>query len=427
MYNCFDKYMLSERSEDHRMPNFKFSAKDYSLNKISGEISASSERDARIQLKEQGLFVLDISEMKEKKERKSLLDIDIVEKKVKLEELTLFSRQFATLVDAGVPIVRSLNILSLNSSNKTLKKALAKVTEDIEAGLPLSKSLAAHPKIFPLMYTDMIAAAEVGGALPEVLDRLAGYLEKDKSIKSKVKAAFTYPAIVSVVAVLAVVIVLLFVIPQFIPLFEDMGEELPLPTRILLGSSEFFLNYWYIALAAVVVIGVAFAIYQRTAVGKIHIDYIKLKIPIIGNVVTKSTIARFSRTLETLQRSGVPLVEALSIVGKASGNYHVEQAVLKALYALERGEQISKPLAKSWIFPPLVTQMIEIGEETGELEALLSKVADFYEEEVEIAVKNLTSLIEPVITVFLGAMVGFIAVAVIMPIYDLMAAMQEEI
>lgn len=410
------------------MALYKYTAKDYSLNKVSGEINSISEREARSALKQQDLFVLTIQEVKEKAKNgnKSLMDIDIIEQKVKLEELTLFSRQFSTLIGAGIPISRSLSILSLNSTNKTLRKALAKVTEDIESGSPLSVALEQHPKIFPKMYTDMVAAAEIGGALPEVLDRLAMYLEKDKSVKGKVKAAFTYPAVVFVIAILAVVVVLTFVIPQFIPLFEDMGEELPLPTRILLGSSDFFKEYWYIALAAAVVGVVGTILYSKTAIGRKHIDWLKLKLPVIGVVVTKSSIARFARTLETLQRSGVPLVESLGIVGKSSGNYFIEKAIERALDSLERGEGISKELGKSKIFPPLVTQMIEIGEETGELEALLSKIADFYEEEVDIAVKNLTSMIEPIITVFLGVGVGFMAIAIIMPMYEMMSLMQEQ-
>lgn len=411
------------------MALFKYVAKDYSLNKVSGEINSISEREARSALKQQDLFVMTIKEIKEKsnKEKGSLLDIDIVEKKVKLEELTLFSRQFATLIDAGIPISRSLSILSLNSTNKSLRKALANVTESIESGSPLSQALAKHPKIFPSMYTDMVAAAEIGGALPEVLNRLAVYLEKDKSVRGKVKSAFTYPSVVFVIAILAVVVILTFVIPQFVPLFEDLGEELPLPTKILLNSSDFFMNYWYIALGSVIALVVGTIFYSKTAIGKKHIDWIKLNLPIIGVVVTKSSIARFARTLETLQRSGVPLVESLSIVGKSSGNYFIEKTINRALDSLERGEGISKELAKSKVFPPLVTQMIEIGEETGELESLLSKIADFYEEEVDIAVKNLTSMIEPVITVFLGVVVGFIAIAVIMPIYEMMGAMQDQI
>lgn len=410
------------------MPLFKYTAKDFSMNKVSGEINAITEKEARFALRQQDMFVIDIKQVKEKKKgEKSMLEMDIIEQKVKLEELTLFSRQFSTLIDAGVPISRSLFILSQNTSNKALKKALNQITEDIESGSKLSEALGKHKKIFPPMYIDMVAAAEIGGALPEVLNRLAVYLEKDKSVRAKVKAAFTYPVIVMIIAILAVVVVLTFVIPKFIPLFEDLGEELPLPTRMLLGASEAFMNYWYVIIGVGVLVVVGTMIYAKTPVGKKHIDWLKLNIPIIGQVVSKSAIARFARTLETLQRSGVPLVESLSIVGKSSGNYFIEKAVEKALDSLERGEGIAAPLSKTKVFPPLVTQMIEIGEETGELESLLSKVADFYEEEVDIAVKNLTSMIEPVVTVFLGAGIGFIAIAVIMPIYEMMGAMQDQI
>lgn len=409
------------------MAVYKYVAKDYSLNKVTGDIVASSERDARIKLKEQDLFVLDISEVKEKNkgDKGSILNMQLTEKKVKLEELTLFSRQFATLIDSGVPITRSLNILATSTSSVTLSKALKKVTEDIEGGMALSKALGQHPKIFPQMYIDMVAAAEIGGALPEVLNRLAGYLEKDKNTKAKVKSAFTYPSVVLVVAFLAIIAILIFVMPQFETLFSDLDSELPLPTKILLGSSDFMIKYWYYVLGFIVLSVIGVKLYGKTAPGKRNLDYVKLNIPVIGVVVKKSTIARFARTLETLQKSGVPLVESLTIVARASANYYIERDLMKTLDSLEKGEGISKPLEKSKYFPSLVVQMVQIGEETGELEQLLSKVADFYEEEVDIAVKNLTAMLEPIITVFLGFVVGFVALAVITPMYEMLTVMQQ--
>lgn len=411
------------------MPLYKYAAKDFALNRTTGEIQAVSEKEARSMLKQQDLFVLEIKEIKSKKEKGGSglnMEIEIFESKVKHDELTLFSRQFATLIDSGVPISRSLHILSMNTENKTLKKVLTTVTEDIEQGQSLSVALSKHKKIFPSLYIDMVAAAEIGGALPEVLDRLATYMEKDKSVRGKVKSAFTYPTIVMLVAIIAVIVILSVVIPKFIPLFEDLGAELPLPTRMLIGASTFLQSYWYVALIAVGLFGLGVFLYSKTKVGRKHIDWLKLHIPIIGVVVRKSSIARFARTLETLQRSGVPLMESLEIVGKTSGNVHIEKALQYALDSLGEGQGISKPLAITNIFPPLVTQMMEIGEETGELEKMLSKIADFYEEEVDVAVKNLTSMIEPVITVFLGVVVGFIAIAVIMPMYEMMGEMQNQ-
>lgn len=411
------------------MPLYKYAAKDFALNRTTGEIQAVSEKEARSMLKQQDLFVLEIKEIKSKKEKGGSglnMEIEIFESKVKHDELTLFSRQFATLIDSGVPISRSLHILSMNTENKTLKKVLTTVTEDIEQGQSLSVALSKHKKIFPSLYIDMVAAAEIGGALPEVLDRLATYMEKDKSVRGKVKSAFTYPTIVMLVAIIAVIVILSVVIPKFIPLFEDLGAELPLPTRMLIGASTFLQSYWYVALIAVGLFGLGVFLYSKTKVGRKHIDWLKLHIPIIGVVVRKSSIARFARTLETLQRSGVPLMESLEIVGKTSGNVHIEKALQYALESLGEGQGISKPLAITNIFPPLVTQMMEIGEETGELEKMLSKIADFYEEEVDVAVKNLTSMIEPVITVFLGVVVGFIAIAVIMPMYEMMGEMQNQ-
>lgn len=407
------------------MPTYKYVAKDYSLSKVSGDIQAVNEKEARINLKDQNLFVLEIKEVKEKKEKRSWTEIDIIEVKVKIEELSLFSRQFATLIDAGVQISRALNILAVGSQNKTLKKVLAQITEDIENGHSLSDAFAKHPKVFPELYINMLAAAELAGALPEVLDRLAIFLETQKGIKAKVKSAFVYPTVVFIVAIIAIVIILMVVIPQFIPIFEDLGEDLPLPTKILLVSSDFIIAEWpFLLIGAVVLVGFSM-FYFKTKVGKRNWDWLSLKIPILGNIVQKSAIARFSRTLETLQKSGVPLIEAIEIVAKTSGNFYIERDIASAQLALERGEGISTALAKSKLFPHLVVQMIEIGEETGELDKLLSKVADFYEEEVDLAVKGLTALLEPVIMVFLGVMIGFIAVAVIMPMYGMMGAMQE--
>ena len=271
----------------------------------------------------------------------------------------------------------------------------------------------------------MVAAGEMSGALPEVLNRLATYLENDKSIRAKVKSAFIYPAVVSVVAVAVVFLMLLLVIPRFIPLFDGMGVALPLPTRVLISLSQLLQEYWWAIPISLVALVLFVKFYGKTTSGKRLFDRIKLNLPIVGDIVTKAAVARFCRTLETLQRSGVPLVQSLTIVGKASGNVVIQEAVEAAITNLERGEGISAPLEKTKVFPFLVTQMLSIGEETGDLERILSKIADFYEEEVNTAVRGMTALIEPVITVVIGVLVGFIALAIIAPMYELMGNMQR--
>lgn len=405
------------------MPQYNYTATDFQLKRKSGQITASSSREARRLLREKGLFVLDIKEYKPI-ERKNI-NFSLTKPKINVKEITLFSRQFATLIEAGIPISRSLYILTQNTRNKQFAKILNNIRTQIEQGTSLSVALSKYDKIFPPIYIDMVASGEVSGALHEVLDRLASYMENEKSIKSKVKSAFIYPTIVLVVAIAVVFLMLIYVIPKFIPIFEDMGEQLPLPTRMLLNLSEFMQTSWWMLIVGFLVMLIAIGIYRQTPMGRKQTDILKLKIPIIGDVISKSAIARFCRTLETLQRSGVPLIQSLGIVGKTSGNYVIQRAVENSITSLENGEGISAPLAESGAFPVLVTQMISIGEETGELEQILTKIADFYEEEVGIAVATMTSLIEPIITVFLGVLIGFIAVAIIMPMYEMMGNLQE--
>ena len=405
------------------MPQYNYTATDFQLKRKSGQITASSSREARRLLREKGLFVLDIKEYKPI-ERKNI-NFSLTKPKINVKEITLFSRQFATLIEAGIPISRSLYILTQNTRNKQFAKILNNIRTQIEQGTSLSVALSKYDKIFPPIYIDMVASGEVSGALHEVLDRLASYMENEKSIKSKVKSAFIYPTVVLVVAIAVVFLMLIYVIPKFIPIFEDMGEQLPLPTRMLLNLSEFMQTSWWMLIVGFLVMLIAIGIYRQTPMGRKQTDILKLKIPIIGDVISKSAIARFCRTLETLQRSGVPLIQSLGIVGKTSGNYVIQRAVENSITSLENGEGISAPLAESGAFPVLVTQMISIGEETGELEQILTKIADFYEEEVGIAVATMTSLIEPIITVFLGVLIGFIAVAIIMPMYEMMGNLQE--
>jgi len=405
------------------LPHYKYTASDFSLKKTQGEITAQNEREARKTLRNSDLFVITIRASEKKRESGTFSALR--ERRIALNEVTLFSRQFATLIDSGVAISRALFLLARNAKNPSFAKVLRGVTSDIEAGVSLSAALEKHNSVFPSIYTDMVAAGEMSGALPEVLNRLATYLENDKSIRAKVKSAFIYPAVVSVVAVAVVFLMLLLVIPRFIPLFDGMGVALPLPTRVLISLSQLLQEYWWAIPISLVALVLFVKFYGKTTSGKRLFDRIKLNLPIVGDIVTKAAVARFCRTLETLQRSGVPLVQSLTIVGKASGNVVIQEAVEAAITNLERGEGISAPLEKTKVFPFLVTQMLSIGEETGDLERILSKIADFYEEEVNTAVRGMTALIEPVITVVIGVLVGFIALAIIAPMYELMGNMQR--
>jgi len=405
------------------LPHYKYTASDFSLKKTQGEINAQNEREARKTLRNSDLFVITIRASEKKRESGTFSALR--ERRIALNEVTLFSRQFATLIDSGVAISRALFLLARNAKNPSFAKVLRGVTSDIEAGVSLSAALEKHNSVFPSIYTDMVAAGEMSGALPEVLNRLATYLENDKSIRAKVKSAFIYPAVVSVVAVAVVFLMLLLVIPRFIPLFDGMGVALPLPTRVLISLSQLLQEYWWAIPISLVALVLFVKFYGKTTSGKRLFDRIKLNLPIVGDIVTKAAVARFCRTLETLQRSGVPLVQSLTIVGKASGNVVIQEAVEAAITNLERGEGISAPLEKTKVFPFLVTQMLSIGEETGDLERILSKIADFYEEEVNTAVRGMTALIEPVITVVIGVLVGFIALAIIAPMYELMGNMQR--
>lgn len=406
------------------MPVFEYKAQG-EKGLINERVEALSESDARREIQEAGLVLISIKEVASKNSNKPLWE-RLNEKKVSVKDLSIMSRQFATLIEAGVPIKRSLSILEEGTPNKTLKEALAGSVKDIESGGTLSTAFAKYPKVFPSIYISMIESAEIGGALAEILDELAVFLEKEKSMKSKIRSAMAYPSVVIVATLIAILVMLVFVVPQFEPLFADLGADLPLPTRMLMAGSELAQTYWwlFIILIAGAVVGITFA--TRTEKGKMLVDQTVLKIPVIKDVILKSSVARFSRTLQTLQKSGVPLVEALTVVTATANNTVIENMLKDAKKKLEDGQGLSEPLSESGIFPDLVVQMITIGEETGELEKMLGKIADFYEEEVDLAVKTLTGTIEPALTLILGVIVGFVAISIIMPIYELMGAMQKQ-
>ncbi|MFH2138835.1 MAG: type II secretion system F family protein [Candidatus Omnitrophota bacterium] len=399
------------------MPFFKYTAKDEEGNTVTDVIEAKDKSIALDMLRVKNLIIISVTEEKSGKaaaEAKSM-----GKKSVKSEELVIFSRQLATMVNAGIPLVQSLDILSEQMESPVLRAVITKVRQDVESGSSLSAALEKHPRVFTLLYTNMVKAGETSGMLDEILDRLAGYLEKNTQLVRKVKSAMVYPSVVSCMAIGITLVLLLKVIPTFKEIFESLGGALPAPTQLLINVSD-TLRYYFIY----VVIGLAgfvfvIAKFIKTPVGRVKIDQLKLNMPVFGPLLRKVAVARFSRTLATLIRSGVPILGALEIVGKTAGNSVIEGAVDKARAGILEGESISTPLAKSRAFPPMVTRMISVGEESGELEKMLSKIADFYEDQVDAAVSGLTSLIEPLIIAFLGIVVGGIVVAMFLPIFKI--------
>jgi type IV pilus assembly protein PilC len=397
------------------MPLFKYIAKDEEGNAVDDLIEAKDEMVALDMLRVKNLIIISITEQKQAKAAKA----KVGSKKIKPEELVIFSRQLATMVNAGIPLVQSLDILSEQMDSIIFRQVVTTIRSDVESGSSLSAALEKHPKVFTMLYTNMVRAGETSGMLDEILERLAGYLEKSGSLARKVKSAMVYPAVVSTMAILITLVLLLKVIPTFKDIFTSLGGTLPMPTQILINISDTLKSYFIYVVAALGAIGFVMGKIVQTPLGRMRFDQLKLSLPVFGPLLRKVAVARFSRTLSTLIRSGVPILGALEIVGKTSGNVVIEAAVESARIGIREGESISSPLAKSKAFPPMVTRMISVGEESGELEKMLTKIADFYEDQVDAAVSGLTSLIEPLIIAFLGIVVGSIVVAMFLPIFKI--------
>lgn len=403
------------------MPTFIYKAKNADGKLIEETIEAESERLVRNMLREKKLTIINIQQ---KTATKMQTDIFAVLKKfqgVSEQAITVFSRQFATMINAGLAMVRCLDILSEQTEDKKLQETLINVRRDVEGGMALSNSLAKYPNVFSPLYISMTRAGELGGVLDEVLERLAGFMEKDFNLKKKVKSAMTYPLVILVMAVLIVGFLVIYILPTFVSLFEGMNLQLPLPTKILIMITKGAGNP-LVLLSTAVIVGVggfALAQYGKNPTGKKHYDLIKLKVPVFGMLNKKVAISRFCRTLGTLLSSGVPIMQALEIVGKASGNEVIAETVMKVRESIREGESIATPLSESEMFPPMVTQMVAVGEETGNLDAMLSKIADFYDTEVEYLLSSLTSMLEPIMILGMGGIVGFIVIAVFLPLYQL--------
>jgi type IV pilus assembly protein PilC len=339
--------------------------------------------------------------------------------KVKDKEMAIFTRQFSTMIDAGLPLVQCLNILAEQSESKTLRSVTGQVARHVEAGSTLADALRRHPRTFDDLFTNLVEVGEAGGILDVVLQRLAAYIEKAAALKRKVKAAMVYPCAIIGVALLVVIFMLTFVIPTFAQMFKDLGADLPLPTKIVMVLSDFVRSYILLIIAGMIGAVMALRSYYRTEGGRATIDALMLKLPVFGTLVRKVAVARFTRTLGTLVQSGVPILDGLRITARTAGNKVVEKAVLQCRAAVTEGKTLADPLRTSGVFPPMVTQMISVGEQTGALDAMLSKIADFYDDEVDTAVSTLTSLLEPIMIVFLGVVVGGLVVAMYLPIFKL--------
>jgi type IV pilus assembly protein PilC len=379
----------------------------------SGETPAATREEVASLLKRRNITPTSIAP----KEKKSLLALG--GGRVKDKDIVVFTRQFSTMIDAGLPLVQALDILSGQVENKTLAKVLTAVKTDVEGGSTYADALKKHPKVFTDLYCNMVAAGESGGILDTILNRLAAYIEKSMKLKKKVKGALTYPTTISVVAILVIVVILRFVVPTFARMFTSLGGTLPLPTKIVLGISGFLKSYGLFLIIFLVVFVIAFSRFRKTQTGLRFTDAMLLKFPIFGELLKKVAVSKFTRTMGTLTSSGVPILEGLEITAKTAGNKVIELAVMDVREAVSEGKTLAEPLMKSKVFPPMVTHMIAVGETTGALDSMMTKIADFYDDEVDNTVSNLTAMMEPVLMVFLGTTVGFIIVAMYLPIFKL--------
>lgn len=380
-------------------------------------MEAPSEAAIRIHLRQQSIIPTKIAA----KGKEFSIHLPI-QKKVNQRSIAIFTRQLATMIDAGLPLVQSLDILSSQQENKTFKNIIREIREDVEGGSTFAGALKKHPGTFDDLYTNLVVAGEEGGILDNILTRLANYIEKAEALKKKVKSAMIYPAIIVSVAILVVIILMIFVIPVFETMFKSAGQALPLPTLIVLTMSKMIKKYMIVILPAVILFVFLFKKFYKTEAGKTLIDRLTLKLPVFGMLLKKVAVARFARTLGTLVSSGVPILDGLMIVSKTAGNRTIETAIMNARASIREGETIAEPLGRSDIFPPMVIQMISVGESTGALDSMLTKIADFYDDEVDVAVSNLTSLLEPFLMVFLGVVIGGVVIAMYLPIFQMASA-----
>ncbi len=386
---------------------------------LAGEMEAPTRDAVLVRLRSQRIQPIPAKIKEKGKGLGRELTIPGFGESIKSRDIVVFTRQLATMIDAGLPIVQCLDVLATQSPNKKLRAVIRQVKDEVEAGSTFTDALRKHPKLFDDLFVNMVAAGEVAGILDSILHRLAGYMEKAMKLKSKIKGAMIYPATIVTVAVGVTAVLLIFVIPVFAELFESFGQALPAPTQFTINLSNFTVAYFkYMAGAAIAVAVVCRQVY-RTEGGRLSFDHLFLQLPVFGDLVRKSAVARFTRTLSTLVSSGVPILDALAITARTAGNKVVERAVLATRVSISEGRTISEPLAQSKVFPPMVCQMISVGEATGALDSMLQKIADFYEDEVDNAVANLTALMEPLVILFLGVVIGGLVISMYLPIFKL--------
>ncbi len=401
------------------MATFTYKARNWDGKIVSAEMEGESKEVCISKLREKGYFVTQISE---KKGGGGGIPGLNWEKSVSSQSVSVFARQFSTMISSGVPLVRCLTILQSQEENSTFKRIIGQIRTDVEGGATLSKALEKHPKVFDDFFCSLIKAGELGGILDTILARLADSLEGSENLKAKVKGALTYPVVIFIIACLVVVGLIVFVLPQFKEIFEGMNVELPWITTTLLNTSDIFTEWWFVIFPVMFAIPVLIISFFKTKTGQRFYDVNILRLPAVGMMMRKVSVAKFTRTLGTLISSGVPILQALEVTSQTAGNCVIADAVDKTRVSIREGESIADPLKQSGVFPPMVVQMIAVGEETGELDKMLIKIADFYDTEVDAAVKGLTSVIEPIVIVFMGVVVGGIVMAVFMPMLKLVNA-----
>jgi len=392
------------------MAKFKYAAKDQKGRSLTGVLEAENQNVVVEELRRRQLTIISVKEARKEDKGGSF------GKKISSDDLVVFSRQLATMVNSGIPLVQSLDILGEQMENKEFRHIILTLRDDIQTGLSLSSAFSKHPKVFSELYISMVKAGETSGMLDEILDRLAILLEKTNNLKKKISAAMVYPMVVFSMAVIITSGLLIFVIPKFREIFGMLGNQLPLPTVILLAISDNFIKVIPALIVLIVILAFLFGRYVKTTKGRYNVDSLQLKIPVFGKMIQMVAVSRFSRTLSTLVKSGVSILTALEIVAKTTGNKVIELALDKVRANIREGKTIAAPLAEAKVFPPMVVRMISVGEQSGELEKMLSKISDFYDEQVDIAVSGLSSVIEPIIIVFLGGVVGSIVLAIFLPI-----------
>jgi type IV pilus assembly protein PilC len=401
------------------MPVYMWVAETKKGRKLKGELEAADERIAMGQLKRRNLQIKKI-----KAKPKDLFEnVSFLQPRVSSKDIVVFTRQFSTMIDAGLPLVQGLTILAEQSENKTFKAILKQITKDVEGGSTLAEAMKKHPKVFDDLFVNLVAAGEVGGILDTILRRLADYIEKAQKLKTRIKGAMTYPAVVIAVAIIVIAVILVFVIPVFEEMFTGFGSALPAPTQLVVNMSRFAKSNIFYIIGGLIALGFAFQRYRASKQGRKATDDIALKLPIFGPLLKKVAVARFTRTLGTMISSGVPILDALDVVAKTSGNVILEEIIYEVRGSIAEGQTIAEPLSETDIFPGMVIQMISVGEATGALDTMLAKIADFYEDEVDAAVDALTSMLEPMLMLFLGSTIGGLVIAMYLPIFKMAAAL----